>query len=77
VPELRFSFATGAGPLPNIKNVTFDVAGNYATGTVCVPAVRKGKKGGLGNDPVWDVRVTSNWSGYASVTKTNLLRVTN
>ncbi|HEU4692723.1 MAG TPA: lysyl oxidase family protein [Vicinamibacterales bacterium] len=76
-PELRFSFATGTGPLPNLKNVTFDVAGNYATGTLCVPAVKKGRKGGLGNDPVWDLRVTSNWGGYATVTKTNLLRVTN
>ncbi len=77
VPELRFSFATGTGPLPNLKNMTFDVAGNYAAGTLCVPPVRKGKRGGLGSDPVWDLRSTSLYGGYPTVTKANLLRVTN
>ena len=76
-PEIRFAFATGTGPLPNLKNMTFDSAGNFATGTLCVPQVRKGRKGGLGNDPVWDVRASSNWGGYPTVTKSNLLRVTN
>jgi hypothetical protein len=77
VPELRFVFATGTGPLPSIKNTKFDVAGNYLTGTVCVPRVRKGKSGGLGSDPVWDIRGTAQYGGYATVTKTNVLRVTN
>lgn len=75
-PELRFAFATGTGPLPNLRNVTFDVAGNYATGTLCVPALRKGKKGGLGSDPVWDLRGSAIYGDYAPVTKANLLRVT-
>ena len=77
VPELRFAFATGTGPLPNLKNLVVDVAGNYATGTLCAPQVRKGKKGGLGSDPVWDLRASSVYGGYATVTKSNLLRVTN
>ena len=47
-PELRVSFTGGTGPLPSIKNTSFDVAGGYITGTVCVPRARKGKKGGGG-----------------------------
>jgi len=77
VPELRLDFATGTGPLPNMRNTTFDVAGNYVTGRVCVPAARKkGKKSGLGNDPVWDLRATAVMGGYPTVTRANLFRVT-
>jgi hypothetical protein len=76
VPELRVSFAGGTGPLPNMTNTKFDVAGNFITGTVCVPAARKGKKGGLGSSPVWDVRVNAQFGGYTTVTKADLFRVT-
>lgn len=76
VPELRIDFATGTGPLPNMRNTTFDVAGNNITGRVCVPAVRKGKRGGLGTDPVWDVRATAVLGGYPTVTRANLFTVT-
>lgn len=76
VPELRVAFSGGTGPLPNIQGTKFDVAGNYITGRVCVPRVRKGKRGGLGSDPVWDVGVTALFGGYSPVTRTNLFRVT-
>jgi len=75
-PEMSVAFSGGTGPLPNIKNTNFDVAGNYLTGRVCVPAVRKGKKGGLGSDPVWNIRVSAQFGGYATVTKQDLFRVT-
>jgi hypothetical protein len=74
-PEIRLAFATGTGPLPSIKQLRYDVAGNYVTGTVCVPRVKGGKNGGLGNDPVWDLLATSQFGGYPTVTKTNILRV--
>jgi hypothetical protein len=76
VPELRVALSGGTGPLPNIKNAEFDIAGNYITGTVCVPRTRKGRKGGLGNDPVWDVGVTAQFGGYSSATRANLFRIT-
>lgn len=76
-PELRVSFSGGTGPLPNIRNTRFDIAGNFITGTVCVPAVRKGKKGGLGGDPVWDIGVAAVLGGYSPALRANLLRVTN
>jgi hypothetical protein len=75
-PELRVTFVGGTGPLPSIKNTTFDVAGNYITGTVCVPRARKGRNGGIGTNPVWDVRVTASFGGYPTVTKADLFRVT-
>lgn len=76
VPELRISFSTGTGPLPTITNTKFDASGNTVTGRVCVAKVRKGKKGGLGNDPVWNVRGTATYGGYAPATGANLFRVT-
>ena len=76
VPELRVALSGGTGPLPNIRDIEFDVAGNYITGTICVPSVRKGKKGGLGNDPVWDVGATALFGGYSPATRANLFRVT-
>jgi hypothetical protein len=76
VPELRVDFSGGTGPLPNIRNTKFDVAENYITGTVCVPRVRKGKKGGLGSDPVWDVTSTALFGGYSTATRANLFRIT-
>jgi hypothetical protein len=76
VPELRISFAGGTGPLPNVRNTTYDSAGDFVTARVCVPKARNGRRGGLGSDPVWDVIMSSVLGGYATVTKTNAFRVT-
>ena len=75
-PELRVALSGGTGPVPNIRNIEFDVGGSYIMGTVCVPRARKGKKGGLGNDPVWDVGVTALFGGYSPAARANLFRVT-
>lgn len=76
VPELLISFAGGTGPLPNIKYTETDAAGNYITGRVCVPRTRRGKNGGLGADPVWDLRATALYGGYPTTLGVNLFRVT-
>jgi hypothetical protein len=75
-PEMRVAFSGGTGPLPNIKNTKFDIAGTSVTGRVCVPRVRNGKRGGLGSDPVWDVGVSALLGGYSSTKQVNLFRVT-
>jgi hypothetical protein len=73
VPELRVTFIGGTGPLPKMKKTTFVTAGNTIKGKVCVP---KASNGNLGSSPVWDVRVSAVYGGYAPVTKADLFRVT-
>jgi len=75
-PEMRVTISGGTGPAPNISGTKFDAAGNFITGRICVPQVRKGKKGGLGTSPVWDIGITAVYGGYATVKKVDLLRVT-
>lgn len=72
VPELRVTFVGGTGPLPTMKKTTFDVAGNFIKGSVCVPRANNG----LGSSPVWDVRVSAQYGGYTTATKADLFRVT-
>jgi hypothetical protein len=43
---------------------------------VCVPRAKGGKRPSLGNDPVWDVVVSTTQGGYASATGINRFRVT-
>jgi hypothetical protein len=74
VPEFRFGLAGGTGPVPTVQQTRVDVAGNYATATLCVPRA-KGKKG-VGNDPVWDVVASAGFGDYRTVTGLNVLRVT-
>ena len=73
VPELRVTFVGGTGPIPNMKKTTFVAAGNYIKGTVCVP---RASNGNLGSSPVWDVRVSAVYGGYATATTADLFRVT-
>jgi hypothetical protein len=68
-------FAGGTGPLPKAKNTRVDLAGGFATTTVCVPKAKGGRKPQLGSDPVWDVYL-QNYQAPNSNTLVNGFRVT-
>jgi len=75
-PELRMSLIGGTGPLPDVKGTVFDMAGNYLTGTVCVPKVKGGGKNPkLGSDPLWDVSLQDLFTGTSSNVLTNVFTV--
>ncbi len=76
-PELQLSLSGGTGPLPSVQATTFDVAGTYLVGTLCVPkakgSVRAPK---LGSDPVWDVSLHGIYAGSSPVVRANAFTVT-
>jgi hypothetical protein len=75
-PELRVSLAGGTGPVPSARATAFDTAGNYVTGTICVPKAKGGRNPKLGNDPVWDVALQDLFTGTSANVLTNLFTVT-
>jgi hypothetical protein len=76
VPELKLALSGGTGPLPNIKATAFAAAGNFVTGTLCVPQARGGRHPKLGSDPVWDVQGSSPYTGTNTNILPNTFRVT-
>jgi hypothetical protein len=76
VPELKLTLAGGTGPLPNVKATSFAAAGNFVTGTLCVPKAKGGKHPQLGSDPVWDVSGSSFFTSHSTNILPNTFRVT-
>jgi len=76
-PELQLSLAGGTGPLPSVKATSFDIAGTYFSGTICVPkakgSVRAPK---LGSDPVWDLTLQGAHAATSPVVRANAFTVT-
>jgi hypothetical protein len=76
-PELQLSLSGGTGPLPGFNSTSFDVAGTYLTGTICVPKAKGSAKAPkLGNDPVWDVSLHGIYAGTSQAVRTNAFTVT-
>jgi hypothetical protein len=76
-PELQLSLSGGTGPLPGVNSTSFDVAGTYLTGTICVPKAKGSAKAPkLGNDPVWDVSLHGIYAGTSQAVRTNAFTVT-
>jgi len=76
-PELQLSLTGGTGPLPSVNSTSFDVAGTYLTGTICVPKAKGSAKAPkLGNDPVWDVSLSVAYGGASPVVRANAFTVT-
>ena len=76
-PELQLSLTGGTGPLPSVNSTSFDVAGTYLTGTICVPKAKGSAKAPkLGNDPVWDVSLSAAYGGASPVVRANAFTVT-
>lgn len=75
-PELRISLLGGTGPLATFTSAAFDIAGNYVTGSICVPKAKGGRNAKLGNDPVWDVSMQDFVTGTSTNTLTNAFTVT-
>jgi hypothetical protein len=77
VPELRLSLLGGTGPLPSAKATTFSAAGNFMTATVCIPKAKGGGRNPkLGSDPVWDLSMSSFYTGTSTNMLPNVFRVT-
>ena len=66
------SLAGGTGPVPSARATAFDTAGNYATGTICIPKAKGGRKPKLGSDPVWDVGLQDLFTGTGTNVLANL-----
>ena len=76
-PELQLSLAGGTGPLPSVNTTSFDVAGTFLTGTICVPKAKGSVKAPkLGNDPVWDVSLQGTYAGTNPAVRANAFTVT-
>ena len=67
-PELRVFITGGTGPLPSIKTTSFAAAGNFLTGTICVPKAKGSKNNPqLGSNPVWDIAASSAYTPTSNV----------
>jgi hypothetical protein len=75
-PELQLFLSGGTGPLPAVKSTSFDAAGGFVTGTVCIPKAKGGRTPKLGNSPVWDVSLRSGYTSINSNVLTKAFTVT-
>ena len=76
-PELRVMISGGTGPLPSIKTTSFDLAGTFIKGRICVPRAKGGKNNPqLGSNPVWDISANSPYTGTSTSVLADRFRVT-